>query len=544
MPVLSKPLRNLLFAIAALGLVVHTYCYSFITDDAYISFRYSYNFANHGELVFNLGERVEGFTNFLWTVLLSLCLKAGVAPEISSQILGTLCGVVTLGLIYLLTRLYRRDQARSLWDFVGVYFAASSSCFAVWCTGGLETQLFTMLALAGMFFYMQERLFPTTTNAIVSGSCFALSAMTRPEGMLLFGLTAFHRLAVQIVSDRRFFPTVKDWFWGLGFVLPFGTFFAWRLHYYGYPFPNTFYVKGSVDASAVRQWGLLYVWDYIDRHRIYILLPIVLYLVYRLFRRSSAESRDKHAPISATFLWSYAVSICLVYTAYIVRVGGDFMTLGRFFTPIFPLLALMIQEGFRRIVEWQHGRIDAWRPIRASAFLLLLVGAMIVNSVWLYRENERLAYYRWGLDTVGYLRKFAHDHLLVGNWMREHFPKDTYLATGGAGAIVYGSHFRTLDMFGLNDEWIAHHAPVTGTRPGHTKFAPWHYVASKRPDVLCHDFKQVDTPYRPSMRDNLYWRNLGYAWICMDPPGLNPRYFCCLKRMDRELGPFPIDVGA
>ena len=60
------------FIVAAAVLVPHARLFDFVTDDAYISFRYARNLALHGQLVFNLGEQVEGYTNFLWTVLLAL----------------------------------------------------------------------------------------------------------------------------------------------------------------------------------------------------------------------------------------------------------------------------------------------------------------------------------------------------------------------------------------------------------------------------------------------------------------------------------------
>jgi hypothetical protein len=56
--------------LATAVLVPHALLFDFVSDDAYISFRYARNLAEHGQLVFNLGERVEGYTNFLWTVLL------------------------------------------------------------------------------------------------------------------------------------------------------------------------------------------------------------------------------------------------------------------------------------------------------------------------------------------------------------------------------------------------------------------------------------------------------------------------------------------
>src|SRR6478736_9474678 len=93
-------LRWLLLAIAALALVLHSLAYNFVTDDAYISFVYSRNLAEHGELSFNLGHPVEGYTNFLWTVILGLLMIPGIAPEISSRVLGTACALATLYVVF------------------------------------------------------------------------------------------------------------------------------------------------------------------------------------------------------------------------------------------------------------------------------------------------------------------------------------------------------------------------------------------------------------------------------------------------------------
>src|SRR3954464_1469378 len=95
--------------LAAAVLVPHALLFDFVSDDAFISFRYARNLAEHGQLVFNLGERVEGFTNFLWTLLLALGIKVGCGPEISSRLLGTGFGIATL---FVVTRLSLRLDGR------------------------------------------------------------------------------------------------------------------------------------------------------------------------------------------------------------------------------------------------------------------------------------------------------------------------------------------------------------------------------------------------------------------------------------------------
>ncbi|MGB5138377.1 MAG: hypothetical protein WBP29_07570, partial [Candidatus Zixiibacteriota bacterium] len=79
---------------AAIAVFVFT-CFHFelTQDDAYISFRYAENLINGDGLVFNIGERVEGYTNFLWVILLALAKGLlGVDYLATSRVLGVAAG--------------------------------------------------------------------------------------------------------------------------------------------------------------------------------------------------------------------------------------------------------------------------------------------------------------------------------------------------------------------------------------------------------------------------------------------------------------------
>src|SRR5205814_5237660 len=97
--------------VATLLLVPHALLFDFVNDDAYISFRYARNLAEHGQLVFNLGERVEGYTNFLWTVLLAACMKVGVGPVAASRFFGVVFAIGTLAVVVRMS--LRLDGERS-----------------------------------------------------------------------------------------------------------------------------------------------------------------------------------------------------------------------------------------------------------------------------------------------------------------------------------------------------------------------------------------------------------------------------------------------
>ena len=92
-----------LYALMAIAVGVFIYsCFYFelTQDDAYISFRYAENFLNGDGLVFNIGERVEGYTNFLWVMILALAKGLfGIDYLPTSQVLVVASGAVLVVLV-------------------------------------------------------------------------------------------------------------------------------------------------------------------------------------------------------------------------------------------------------------------------------------------------------------------------------------------------------------------------------------------------------------------------------------------------------------
>ena len=88
---------------------------SFTIDDAYISYRYSRNLAKGLGLVYNAGERIEGYTNFSWTVLLALGAKLGVDPAVTAKVLGFAFGLAAIALVYHLETRLRPMRRCCVW---------------------------------------------------------------------------------------------------------------------------------------------------------------------------------------------------------------------------------------------------------------------------------------------------------------------------------------------------------------------------------------------------------------------------------------------
>ena len=87
-PLSSRHQRRLL-ALAALVVLVcglRAVQMAWLSDDAFISFRYARNLHDGLGLVFNAGEYVEGYTNLLWTLAMAAVLHLGRRRELSVQL--------------------------------------------------------------------------------------------------------------------------------------------------------------------------------------------------------------------------------------------------------------------------------------------------------------------------------------------------------------------------------------------------------------------------------------------------------------------------
>src|SRR5262245_20471697 len=89
-----------LLALCAAALGLHVWRYAFLCDDAFISFRYARNLAQGYGLVFNPGfERVEGYSNFLWVIILALGQFLGFAPHVAANPLLVVFGFATIAIV-------------------------------------------------------------------------------------------------------------------------------------------------------------------------------------------------------------------------------------------------------------------------------------------------------------------------------------------------------------------------------------------------------------------------------------------------------------
>ena len=511
-----------LVVLAALALVAHSLLFNFVTDDAFISFVYSRNLARHGQLVFNLGEKpVEGYTNFLWTVLLALLMKLGLLPELMSRVLGTAFAVGSFGTLAWLSRRLRGDDY-SWWDALPALLLAGVPGYACWASGGLETQMFAFFVTLGAAWYLDDALDGADPRAR-SSLAFGIAALTRPEGALLFALTVAHR-GLGKLARRQWAPTRAELRWLGCFALVVLPHLVWRRWYYGWWLPNTFYIKSSGIGGTWQQGGY-----YLGR----VVVEFHLWVVPLLAVAGFSLRRER----GARLLIGYATLLVAVFALYVASVGGDFMGLYRFVMPVVPLVALVAALSLRLACSGLERR---W-PLAAGALVAVALGLHAAHAVAV--DQRALAGPQpvpsdRGIDTPGYLRWYTADRAAIGRWFGRYARPDDYAAVGGAGAQVYFSDIRSLDCYGLSDEHIAHVVPATQSRPGHQKYAPDDYILSKRPTIITsYNYRLVSAPYVGA--DAAMWMQRGYHYVTVPVPGLSSPLYAFLLRNDRSLGPLP-----
>jgi hypothetical protein len=431
---------DLFAAIAVVSVyTARVWAFPFVADDAYISFRYARHFAEGLGLVWNPGERVEGYTNFLWVLVLGAGATLGFDPEIVARFLGFLAG---LGVLLALAAFgARRLGWQDPWIWAAPGLLVAMRHFPTWANGGLETMTFALLVTAGLVRFVVERergWLPWASSFLLS-----LATLTRPDGLLFLGVAAVALLWETARQPGR----LRAW---LAFAAPLSMVaghVAFRWVYYGDLVPNVFYAKalGAHWAQGITYFGQFHR----DSGLAWFVVPALLGAG---FRRERADL-------------VFAAAIVL-YVVYLLRVGGDFYEF-RMLVPVLPLAAWLATDLPRSLPVKESQR----RPVSVAVLAL----AAIVTNVASAGTADRFV--RNGIASVRSMRIYSRDRveqgeLLAGLVARDALPADLRIATAGAGALPYVSRLYTVDVLGLNDESVARQGEVSGSRRlGHQKHA-------------------------------------------------------------------------
>lgn len=431
---------------AAIALAVAHFAYfgNGLLDDAYITFRYIGNwYAGHG-LVYNPGVACEGYTNFLWLLLLAAVGKTGVGLQHGAQGLGL---ALTIGTMLLVWWFAKRQGMRPAVGLLAMALLAVSSVFIQAGASGLETQLLTFLTtLAALLFADEMERGRAVPWSVAVGM---LAYLTRPDAVLLPAALVL----IWLASRKLTTPTGRRWL-GWALLIGLGTIAAhvlWRHAYYGEFLPNTFYAKEGGNPEALRR-GLKNLLLFVSHSGGAVGWPLVLLGAWR-------HRRGQFGLVVLAFICARA--------GFVLWSGGEWVGLCRFMAPVLPLVYILLAEQFIGIAL--PGTAAGQRRGVAFVAVALLLALQLAIALPASKAGRDAARALQRMHVV-----LGHDLAGVGK------PSDS-VATGEAGAIAYFSGLKVLDLFGLNDCTIAR-APG----PAHCKYAP-DYVFGQRPRFFVID---------------------------------------------------------
>jgi arabinofuranosyltransferase len=427
-------------ALEVLVVAMHSF-WGFVQDDAYISLRYACNLAAGNGLVFNPGERVEGFTNLSWTLLGALCCALGLPTLHVVCFAGAAAALALVALLWVEAggTFFMTDGALALTAGLGAWLLASNATLAAWSVSGLEQTFFTLLVFAGYYCFVRHR-------DRSAAALWLVATATRPEGALAFGLGAVVRAAALIWTRKR--PSRKELAAAALYAGGLSLLLAFRLAYYGDIVPNTYYVKGTANAFTHRQ-GLVALGDFLAFGAFGAVLPVAFaglasnaWIPSRGVAGRPGPSDRQAIAFSALFLVSFLY--------YMVRIGGDQLPLFRLYMSILPFAVLWAV----RAVHWTWGRGLRLRSVGRLASLAL-VATLAVVSVEGIRATRQHAAYR----TANQALQACHG--AAGRFLEEQARRGppgrplTVLAQDMGLTPYLAPRVRFVDVVGLTDRTVA-----------------------------------------------------------------------------------------
>jgi hypothetical protein len=488
-------------------------------DDAFISYRYSENLARGEGLTYNPGERVEGYSNFLWVLLHVLPSRLGLELIPVSRWLSIIAGMILLAVVILSLR--NNAGSPTLCGIMAGIYLSLNPFIGMWTMAGLETVWYSMLLTTGIFLLLEGK---SLGWYLWSAILLGLACLTRPEGIFIVASLGLSQILIAF-SDRM--VSRRQIAWGSVLVGLLGLFYIWRYLYYGELVPNTYYAKiGSQVSGLWREAGYIYVrqffltsgWSF----GLFILVGTSLSL--RLHFRKA--------------LGWLLPSLAGLYFGY--HANGDWMPNFRLLVPIIPVLVILATRGF---IYWREklirpGRLYSFRglipPFLAGGLLCLSLfriyplESVQVSLISGVKKKSSLLAYIGDRKNTGYnIYRGAPEPALY------HVRPGETIFLGDIGVVGYITNCTIVDANGLVDKKIPLFLGKDKNSDGFLS-----YFFQKDPEIVYLLTRTVDNlpeavgwSSRTILNSELFkkrWKKVGRH------PAFGDRYYCVFRRTDTK----------
>jgi len=413
--------------------LLHQLLFSTIAEDAYVTFRYAQNIADGNGPVFNTGERIEGYANFLWMILIAFPKAAfGADIETSAIVLGILSalGAVLLACVTV-NRVVARavGEPRPAYGVAAAVLVAGAGGLAAYGGSGTETPLFVLLVF-GVFASLAAR------RPVVAGVLVAFAMMTRPAGFLLALLVGIWLVVAAFRGRYTWWSPVGWLLGGLVFVVPW---MVWRVTYYDHVLPTSVLIP--FDERSRLDHGWQYLSGFSVAHQGFLLLGLIA-AVALLLRRTG---RTPHEGEARSLAWLMLVT-AVALTVFVVFFGGDAGPAWRLLAPIPPLLSVAAVSVYGVLTAAAkpspRPRLPVQRLMPAAA--VALSGLAVLVSMF---SPEMLARVRAWHDHGAQMEE-------IGRWLDGYLPPGSVVSTSAPGVLSYhaGTQLQIVGVRGQTEE--------------------------------------------------------------------------------------------
>lgn len=377
--------------------------WGYTVDDAWITFRYARNAADGLGVVYNPGQRVEGFTSPAWFVLSFVAEMLRIPPDQASKFVSLL--MVSALMILMWRRIVRGSGSAA----APMLILALHSPLLVGVVCGLEAAAAASLVGCLLILASEE----TVAWRMLAGvGCAAIC--TRPESVVLLAALGLYLLAARRAERGRTIMMGAIW------IATFVVLTAARRLYFGQWVPNTAVAKIRAESSAalaawyyIKSWAVHYWW-------------LVALAVPALF-----HSRSRRTAIIGGVL----IAAQLVF---VVIAGGDWMPQWRFMLPVDLALVIIACAG---AAAW----CESSRVAQRVVILATLLG--LAGQLWMLRTD------RWRIDYARRDLAALTDGPI--HYIAERVGPGDCIAARDIGVLGYSARCDILDLVGLTDARIA-----------------------------------------------------------------------------------------
>ena len=456
-------------------------------DDAMISMRYAWNFAHGQGLVWNAGQRVEGYSNLLMTLVMSLAAVFLTKPfaVLAVQIFGVFTMLATAFIVKKMANEINEGR-----PYQGLIAVLSVACVLFyyplnyWTLMGMETGLMTLLLLAATLLALRWHRARQPLDLYKASLLAGLAFLTRNDSLVPSAII-FAFLFVEAYVNKWDRLAWRTLFYAVALFLIFPLAqTGFRIIYYGQLLPNTYTLKLTRFPLSVRLIG-----------GVNFTLPFVEQTAFALLLAALAVLLN-FKPVRL-LLFTFIIAAM----AYQIYVGGDPWDSWRMLAPAMPavfILGITACADLASRASWlaSHKYASFALISMLSVASLFLTDLPFFPDVFVRAPTSAAIANHINTNTAIAIDSMTTPAATVGViW---------------AGTLPYYVDRRAIDFLGKSDSYIAHlNADVSGavswggmrSVPGHNKYDLDYSIVELQPTYI-QGFAWGDQTVKPWVTQN------------------------------------------